>query len=99
MANVNRWESVGWVFWSVCFFLSLPGCIYLLRNLSYSNVSVFGYVVFGFMLAGGVASVITWVMNSVLGVYSKLILKQEKKQEKRNSSKRQKKKNKKNRAK
>ena len=91
MASVNRWESVGWVFWSVCFLLSLPGCIYITRNLSYSNVSVFGYIVFGVMLAGGVASVITWVTNTVLGVFARQILKRQKKEEKRNSSKRRKK--------
>ncbi|MCH7958837.1 MAG: hypothetical protein IID08_01825 [Candidatus Hydrogenedentes bacterium] len=71
--------------------LSLPGCIYLLRGLSYSNVSVFGYIVFGFMLAGGVASVITWVTNTILGVFARRILKRQKKEEKRNSSKNRKK--------
>lgn len=90
MASAKRWESVGWVFWSVSFFLSLPGCIYLTRNLSYSNVSMFGYIIFGFMLAGGVASAITWVTNSVLGVFARRALKQEK----RDAPKRHKKKKK-----
>lgn len=87
MASVNRWGSVGWVFWSVSYVLSLPACIYLTRELSYSNVSVFGYIVFGFMLAGGVASAITWVTNSILGVFAGRIEKKEKQKSKQKRKK------------
>ena len=57
---------------------SLPGCIYLIQSRSYSTVSVFGYIVFGLMMAGGVASVITWVTNSILGVFARHNEKKEK---------------------
>lgn len=91
MASVNRWESVGWTFWSISFLLALPGCIYLVQSRSYSTVSVFGYIVFGCMLAGAAASAITWVTNSILGVFARH---NEKKEKLKKKSAQKKKKNK-----
>ena len=76
--------------------LALPGCIYLVQSRSYSNVGVFGYIVFGCMMAGGVASAITWVTNSILGVFARRIEKIEKKEKLKKKSAQKKKRTRRN---
>lgn len=70
--STKRLDSVGWVFWLICFLPAYPVGYYLSYQAAYEDQKT-GLLpwVLGFVLAALGAGIVTWVVNSVLQLIDK----------------------------
>lgn len=59
-------DSVGWVFWLVCFGIFAVPSIYLMLQYTYEDTTLWGPIMFGIVLAATCAGITSWLVNSAL---------------------------------
>ena len=68
MSDEPRFSSVGWVFYGSTLLILTPPLVYLMFETTYEETSVGTIVGMALFLAGMVAAIFTWIVNSILGV-------------------------------
>lgn len=62
----RKFESVGWGFWLIVFFVAVGPCIYGLLQIGDQGVEPLVLVTFGTLAAAVVAGLFSWVVNTLL---------------------------------
>ncbi len=62
----RKFDSVGWGFWLIVFFVALGPCIYGLLQIGDDGVEPIVLVTFGTLAGAVVAGLLSWVVNLLL---------------------------------
>ena len=68
MSEELRFSSVGWVFFGSTLLIASPPLIYLMFETTNDETPVATTVGMALFLAGIVAAIFTWIVNSILGI-------------------------------
>lgn len=83
-----RFESAGWGFFLVSWIVFAVPCIYIMYQNAYNDTSPMVYLGFGIFLAGGLAGVLTWIVNSILQARAERFYERERRKAKKKKRKR-----------
>lgn len=67
MREESRYDSVGWIFFSVATLLSLGPAIYVIFQITIDSTPISMRIGSGLFLAGFAAAILSWIANSILG--------------------------------
>ena len=59
-------ESLGWIFWLICFVVLMGPCVYLALGASYEGVNPSGPIMLGLLAASMLAGLVSWIANGLL---------------------------------
>ena len=67
MTSESRFDSVGWIFFGVTWILSIGPVMYSMFQITDDSTPLRFQVGSAILMAGIVAAVISWIVNSILG--------------------------------